>query len=299
MGICGREPGAVRAGALRVLRASAIACLAVLAAGCSAGSPAPDVPVLQYTSAEVLPEVDLAEAPALAPPAPMLTERTAIPHESIAAIAAERKGAVAKVGKPYQVMGRWYYPKHDPDYEATGIASWYGPDFHGRRTANGEIYNMQRLSGAHPTLPLPSYVEVTNLANGRTLVVRINDRGPYKRGRIIDLSKRAAELLGYTKSGTAQVRVRYLKEAPLSADVSFEERFLERQPWHRPRVAGTAPAEQGSEADWTATTTPLMPDTASPPEGTWSTASETALAVAAPEPVPAARPVAATAKNGR
>ncbi len=115
---------------------------------------------------------------------------------------------IGKVGRPYQVAGLWYTPSDDRGYDQTGIGSWYGPDFNGKPTANGEIYDMNGISAAHKTLPMPSYVEVTNLDNGRQLVVRVNDRGPYKTGRIIDLSKRAAQLLGYDNSGTAHVRVR-------------------------------------------------------------------------------------------
>lgn len=117
-----------------------------------------------------------------------------------------------KVGSPYQVDGVWYYPGVDYNYNETGIASWYGPDFHGKYTANGELYNMNDLTAAHPTLPLPSIVRVTNLENGRSILVRINDRGPYKRGRILDLSRRAAQLLGIIGSGTAKVRVQILPE---------------------------------------------------------------------------------------
>ncbi len=113
-----------------------------------------------------------------------------------------------KVGNPYNVLGQWYYPKDDADYDETGIASWYGPNFHGLSTANGEPYDMDMVSAAHKTLPLPSYVEVTNLDNGRRLVVRINDRGPFVGGRIIDLSRKSAELLGVARPGTARVRVR-------------------------------------------------------------------------------------------
>jgi rare lipoprotein A len=112
-----------------------------------------------------------------------------------------------KVGKPYQVAGVWYYPKADYDYEETGIASWYGPGFHGQRTANGEIYDQGDLTAAHRTLPMPSMVRVTNLENGRALKLRVNDRGPFARGRIIDVSARAAELLGFKQQGTAKVRV--------------------------------------------------------------------------------------------
>lgn len=112
-----------------------------------------------------------------------------------------------KIGEPYEINGELYEPRVDYGYSESGIASWYGPDFHGKATANGEIYDMNRLTAAHRTLPLPSIVRVTNLENGRALVVRVNDRGPFSRGRIIDLSKRAAELLDFTRNGTALVRV--------------------------------------------------------------------------------------------
>ena len=115
-----------------------------------------------------------------------------------------------KIGNPYQIKGVWYYPAENFEYDKTGISSWYGPKFHGRKTANGEIYDMNEISAAHRTLPLPSFVRVTNLENGRTLNVRINDRGPYAHGRIIDLSRRASQLLGFQKQGTARVRVTVL-----------------------------------------------------------------------------------------
>lgn len=121
-----------------------------------------------------------------------------------------------KLGKPYQVGGIWYYPEDKSDYEEEGIASWYGADFHERLTANGELFDMNEVSAAHKTLPMPSYVTVTNLDNGRELTVRINDRGPFKPGRIIDMSRRAAQLLGMDASGTARVRVKrvYPQDAP-------------------------------------------------------------------------------------
>ncbi|UCH73031.1 MAG: septal ring lytic transglycosylase RlpA family protein [Rhodospirillales bacterium] len=125
--------------------------------------------------------------------------------------AAPRRG-IYKVGKPYQVGGQWYYPKVDYAYHERGLASWYGPNFHGKPTANGEIFDRHEVSAAHKTLPLPSVVRVTNLENGRTLVVRINDRGPFVRGRIIDLSERAAEMLGFLNEGTALVDVRLIVE---------------------------------------------------------------------------------------
>ena len=114
-----------------------------------------------------------------------------------------------KVGTPYQIGGVWYYPKEDAFYDETGVASWYGSDFHGKATANGERYDMNTLTAAHRTLPLPSVVRVTNLDNGRSLRLRVNDRGPYAHGRIIDVSSRASELLGFQNRGTARVRVQY------------------------------------------------------------------------------------------
>jgi rare lipoprotein A len=118
-----------------------------------------------------------------------------------------------KVGQPYQVRGVWYYPKIQPDYDQIGIASWYGDQFHNHYTADGEVFDMHLPSAAHTTLPLPSLVEVTNLANGKTLVVRINDRGPFVDGRIIDLSKEAAAELGFVTAGVSKVRVRYIGQA--------------------------------------------------------------------------------------
>jgi rare lipoprotein A len=121
-------------------------------------------------------------------------------------------GGVYKVGAPYQVKGVWYYPAVDYDYDVTGIASWYGADFHGKATANGEIYDMNALTAAHPTLPMPSWVMVTNLENGRTLKLRVNDRGPFVGGRIIDISRRGAQLLGFAEQGTTRVRVEIIAE---------------------------------------------------------------------------------------
>jgi rare lipoprotein A len=120
------------------------------------------------------------------------------------------------VGKPYQVAGRWFTPREQPDYDRTGTASWYGEAFHRRMTANGEYFDMNTLTAAHATLPLPSYVLVTNLENNRHVVVRVNDRGPFVDTRVIDVSKRAADELGYRMQGTARVRVQYLGPAPLN-----------------------------------------------------------------------------------
>jgi rare lipoprotein A len=122
-----------------------------------------------------------------------------------------------KVGNPYKIDSTWYYPAVDWNYDETGIASWYGPDFHGKATANGEPYDMNGLTAAHRTLPIPSIVQVTNLDNGRSIQLRINDRGPYVRNRILDVSRRAAQLLGFIGPGTAKVRVKILKDESMRA----------------------------------------------------------------------------------
>lgn len=119
-----------------------------------------------------------------------------------------------KLGSPYQINGVWYYPEFDPAYESVGIASWYGRDFHGRPTANGEVFDMGQISAAHPTLPMPSLVEVTNLENGRSVKLRVNDRGPFHGNREIDLSKAAARQLGFENKGLAKVRVRFVGLLP-------------------------------------------------------------------------------------
>ena len=124
-------------------------------------------------------------------------------------------GGVYRVGKPYQVAGRTYTPEVDPSYRSEGLASWYGDDFHGRLTANGEVYDMEAISAAHPTMPMPSYARVTNLRTHKSIIVRVNDRGPYHANREIDLSSRAADLLGFRHHGTARVRVEYVGPAPL------------------------------------------------------------------------------------
>jgi rare lipoprotein A len=116
-----------------------------------------------------------------------------------------------KIGAPYEVRGVWYVPAEEPDYNETGIASWYGDEFRGKRTASGEMFDAGQITAAHTTLPLGSLVEVTNLSTGRTVEVRLNDRGPFTPGRIIDLSRAAAEQLGIRGQGTASVRVRYLR----------------------------------------------------------------------------------------
>jgi rare lipoprotein A len=170
---------------------------------CSQGGPAPD------------PQLGVAASPRVA-----------------AAGAVPKGGGIYKVGKPYQVAGRWYVPRAVDRYDEQGIASWYGAAFHGRRTANGEIYDMNALTAGHPTLPLPSYAYVTNLNNGRTILVRVNDRGPYVNDRLIDLSRRSATELGYSRHGLARVRVRYAGPAPLDGNDAAERRHLAAQPWY-------------------------------------------------------------------
>lgn len=137
-----------------------------------------------------------------------------------------------KIGNPYRILGTWYYPAENFQYVENGIASWYGTKFHGKRTANGETFDMNELTAAHRTLPMPSMVRVVNLNNGRSLMIRVNDRGPFARGRIIDVSRRAAQLLGFQNQGTARVRVeivpddsRRLKYLALNGKLPPEDRI--------------------------------------------------------------------------
>ncbi len=121
------------------------------------------------------------------------------------------------VGKPYKVAGKRYVPVLDPSYRAVGLASWYGADFHGRRTANGEVFDANALTAAHPTMPLPSYARVTSLTTGRSVLVRVNDRGPFHSNRVLDMSRRTAEMLGVRNAGIAKVQVEYVGPAPVNA----------------------------------------------------------------------------------
>jgi rare lipoprotein A len=132
-------------------------------------------------------------------------------------------GGVYRVGKPYNVNGKIYVPKEEPHYRIEGLASWYGPDFHGRLTANGEVYDMHSISAAHTTMPLPSYARVTNLDNHKSIIVRVNDRGPYRRDRVIDLSIGTAKALDFYRRGIARVRVEYVGRAPIEGS---EDRIL-------------------------------------------------------------------------
>ena len=173
--------------------------------------------------------------------------------------APSQQGGYYKVGKPYQIAGLWYHPREDFNYVETGIASWYGPNFHGQATANGEIYDMEALTAAHRTLQMPSVVRVTNLDNGRSVVVRINDRGPFARDRIIDMSRRAAEELGFQQRGTANVRVEVLPEesrmvaelARSGADPAMLDMFVASR-------SGRAPAVQLAAAQRPSAGTPML-----------------------------------------
>lgn len=127
------------------------------------------------------------------------------------------------VGKKYKIAGKWYYPKLDPNYKKVGLASWYGPTFHGRKTANGEIFDRNALTAAHPTMPLPSYAKVTNMSNGRSMIVRVNDRGPFHGNRVIDLSERVATMLDTKSHGVAKVKVEYVGRARMDG---HDEAFL-------------------------------------------------------------------------
>jgi rare lipoprotein A len=174
-----------------------------------------------------------------------------------------RGGGSFKLGNPYTINGRTYHPSHDPTYRAEGIASWYGADFHGRRTANGEAYDMNAISAAHPTMPLPSYARVTNLENGRSMIVRVNDRGPYAHGRIIDLSVGTAKALGTYGSGLARVRVEYVGRAGIagSDDAALLASLRQGTPAPAPasaRLASSRPSFLGGAAD--PATTPLPPE---------------------------------------
>ncbi len=179
---------------------------------------------------------------------------------------------VYKIGKPYEQDGVWYYPREQPDYDETGVASWYGSEFHGQRTSLGEIFDANALTAAHRTLPMPVNVRVTNLENGRSLVVRVNDRGPFSKGRIIDVSRHAAELLGFKQQGTARVRVTYMGRALLAGQTTVPDETP-------PEIANAVPAAPSGKVDTMALNTvpgalnapppqtaalpPIMPKTAS------------------------------------
>jgi rare lipoprotein A len=187
----------------------------------------------------------------------------ASPRVSTLATNLPRGGGRDQVGRPYKVRGQWYTPKEDPNYRSSGLASWYGDAFHGRLTANGEVYDKTHLTAAHPTMPLPSYARVTNKKNGHSVIVRVNDRGPFAKGRVIDLSQRAAEMLDYKNSGVAQVAVEYIGRAPLHG---LDDQFLLAS--YRPGGAAPNPSDDGLPTGVMIAmngTTPTASVSASPP----------------------------------
>lgn len=146
-----------------------------------------------------------------------------------------------KIGAPYTVNGVTYYPHVDYAYDQVGTASWYGEAFQGQYTANGEVFDMNEVTAAHTTLPLPSIVEVVNLQNNRALRIRVNDRGPFAKGRIIDLSRRAAQLLGFDRAGSTLVRVRVLREPSLVAAAAASHGVVDNGTATGTAVAAYAP----------------------------------------------------------
>ncbi len=142
------------------------------------------------------------------------TVKNKITNDDSVASATDEDGkylGIYKVGNPYEIQGVAYFPENFEEYEETGMASWYGSDFHGKKTANGEIYNSATMTAAHPTLPMPSMVKVTNLRNNKSAIVRVNDRGPFSKSRVIDVSEKAAETLGFKGQGTTVVRIQLLR----------------------------------------------------------------------------------------
>lgn len=137
--------------------------------------------------------------------------------------AAPKGGGRAMVGRPYTIAGRTFVPRVDENYSREGLASWYGPGFHGRRTANGEVFDKHSVTAAHTTMPLPSYARVTNLVNNRSMIVRVNDRGPFHGNRVVDVSQSVAEALDFRQHGVQRVRVDYV--GPASTDGS-DDRIL-------------------------------------------------------------------------
>ncbi|MEO0497221.1 MAG: septal ring lytic transglycosylase RlpA family protein [Pseudomonadota bacterium] len=190
-------------------RLLAVASLAAVVAGCTSSTK-----TVTTSRADINDKTKFSSAAYGVAASPRLTKSKRV----------KRGGGFVSLGKPYKIRGKWYTPKEATGYVRTGTASWYGPNFHGRLTANGEIYDQYSLSAAHPTFPLPSYARVTNTKNGHSAIVRVNDRGPYAHNRLIDLSSRTADVLDFKQAGTAKVKVEYIGRAPLDAkDVPYLE----------------------------------------------------------------------------
>jgi rare lipoprotein A len=218
---------------------------------------------------------------------PMIGARNAAPRPSD--MVGPNGKPLRGTDKPYQINGVWYYPKAERDYNVVGIGSWYGEQFHNRRTANGEIFDMDSPSAAHKTLPLPSLVEVTNLDNGRRMIVRVNDRGPFVGDRVIDLSKAAAEELGYRRQGVAKVRVKYIGPAPKSV-------FDPPRQYARAPIRAEPPARAFEAIQEPPQRVQVL---AAKPEPEWSPSpSLSAPPINPPDPVKSAPPVTAAPKSG-
>jgi rare lipoprotein A len=189
------------------------------------------------------------------------------------------------VGKPYQVAGRWFTPKEQPNYDKKGLASWYGEDFNRRKTSNGEWFDMTRLTAAHATLPLPSYVKVTNLENGRDVILRVNDRGPFVDTRVIDVSKQAANALDFKHQGTVKVRVQYIGPAPLNdngAHLMAMNKELERGTPMRKMIA-SADRRKGKAPPADVMVAEAKPKIKAAPEETVAVAETVAFTPPAPD----------------
>jgi len=213
---------------------------------------------------------------------------------------------VYKIGKPYQLEGTWYYPKVDYSYDESGIASWYGPDFDGKPTASGEIYDQNGLTAAHRTLPMPTIVQVTNLENGRSIKLRVNDRGPFAHGRLIDVSQRAAQLLGFIEQGTARVRVQVIADESQALAAALTGGTLVAEGEPQPATPDAAPTMAVTEANLSTLSATL------PPQGTPATVASSGMStggssvaapattapattlVAPPPPAPAPAPLPTT-----
>lgn len=212
-----------------------IALVAALCVGVGACTTTETAKVEAETTAEIGTETKFSEAEYGVPASERVTTMRSVP----------KGGGYVKIGEPYQIAGKWYTPELDPDYDESGLASWYGANFHGRKTANGEIFDQYHLSAAHPTFPLPSYARVTNQANGRSVLVRVNDRGPFAHNRIIDVSSKAAEVLGFKAMGVAKVNVEYVGPASLDGnDMTFLMASLRMPGDASPTIDGR-PAEAG------------------------------------------------------
>lgn len=268
-----------------------LALVAALCAGVSACTTTQDAGVEKKAEAEIGTETKFSEAEFGVAASERVTTSKAVP----------KGGGRAMIGKPYQIAGKWYTPALDADYDKVGLASWYGPNFHGRKTANGEIFDQYHLSAAHPTFPLPSYARVTNEGNGRSVLVRVNDRGPFAHNRIIDVSSKAAEVLGFKANGVAKVNVEYVGPADLAGrDMAFLMASLRMPGDASPTIGVPSPAEPGVMLAMNEVAPTGVPGVATDALAAQMTTTESpavpAAATASPVTVPAAAEAPAAAK---